>query len=90
MSIESEIACIACGTCVRYCPEQIAIPEYLGVYNESLSGQYASALTRYKEQLMLGGKPDNCVLCAKCERQCPQHLPIRKLLMDIKYHFVDE
>ena len=33
------------------------------------------------------GKASDCIKCGKCEAACPQHLPIRKLLEDVKKEF---
>ena len=30
-----------------------------------------------------------CIACGKCERSCPQHLPIRRLLRDVAKEFED-
>lgn len=34
-----------------------------------------------------GHKASDCVKCGRCEKACPQHLPIRQLLMDVVEEF---
>ena len=34
-----------------------------------------------------GCKASDCIKCGKCEKACPQHLPIRKLLADVAEAF---
>ncbi len=34
-----------------------------------------------------GRKASDCIKCGKCEKVCPQHLPIRKLLEDVAKEF---
>ena len=33
------------------------------------------------------GKASDCIGCGKCEKSCPQHLPIRQLLKDVVAQF---
>ena len=41
----------------------------------------------YDQMLASGGKASDCIKCGKCEKLCPQHLPIRKLLEDVAAEF---
>ena len=33
------------------------------------------------------GKASDCIQCGKCEKVCPQHLPIRELLKKVSESF---
>jgi predicted aldo/keto reductase-like oxidoreductase len=76
------VGCTACRYCMP-CPEGVAIPEILGLYNEYyMSGQSQETKTKYWEQITPETHSANCVNCAKCEEQCPQNLPIRKFMSE--------
>ena len=36
------------------------------------------------------GKASDCIECRKCEKSCPQHLPISKIMKDIATRFDKE
>jgi predicted aldo/keto reductase-like oxidoreductase len=74
------IGCTACRYCMP-CPNGVEIPTILGLYNEYyMSGQNDEIKNKYWEQITPETHSSNCVSCAKCEEQCPQHLPIRKFM----------
>ena len=86
----SMIPCTACHYCVldNDCPKKIQIPELFSCYNLKTTFHswnqdyyYNNILTRDH------GKASGCLKCGKCEKICPQHLPIRKLLEQVAQEF---
>ena len=82
------IPCTACRYCVSEseCPKNIAIPDYFSIYNNlkcfsQTQGMVASVY--YNNLTKTHGKASECIQCGKCEKHCPQHLPIRKYLKDV-------
>ena len=74
------IGCTACRYCMP-CPQGVAIPEILGLYNEYyMSGQNPEIKEKYWETITPETHSTNCVSCGVCEEQCPQELPIRKFM----------
>ncbi len=82
------IGCTACRYCMP-CPEGVAIPEILGLYNEYYqSGQNQEIKEKYWEQISDETHSKNCVNCGECEEQCPQTLPVRKFMGEASRMFV--
>ena len=81
------ISCTACKYCVDGCPANIAIPKLFACMNESNkwknwnSGYYYGIFTKDR------GKASDCIGCGACEDICPQKLPIRDLLKQVKEYF---
>lgn len=87
---KTAIACTACEYCTHGCPKNIAIPQYFALYNSIMrtSGSFSSQAVYYNNIALAGhGKASDCIGCGKCEQACPQHLPIRKYLGDVKDKF---
>lgn len=80
------IPCTACRYCVDDCPMKIAIPDCFAIYNNLKqfgARQGIVATTYYGNLIQTHGKASACLKCGKCEKHCPQHLPIRKYLEDV-------
>ena len=82
------IPCTACRYCTDGCPKHIDIPNLFSCMNskhvyKSWNDDYYYNNVYTKRN----GKASDCIKCGKCERSCPQHLPIRKLLENVAAEF---
>ena len=79
------IPCTACRYCVSEseCPKNIAIPDYFALYNDNKNFKGMVSSIYYNNLTLTHGKASECIGCGKCEKHCPQHLPIRKYLKDV-------
>ena len=81
------IPCTACRYCVAGCPQKISIPDLFSCMNTKELTHDWNADFYYGIYTEQGGKASSCIGCGKCEKICPQHLPIRKLLADVAKTF---
>lgn len=87
---QNAIPCTACRYCVAGCPKSIPIPDLFACHNSKKifhnwnSDYYYSVLTKNK------GRAGDCIKCGKCEKECPQHLPVRKYLAEVAEEFEKE
>ena len=86
INAKTKVGCTGCGYCTP-CPVGVDIPGVFAAYNRAFS---ESKITGFREYFMCttfrknATCASNCIGCGKCEKHCPQGLPIRKYLQDAK------
>jgi predicted aldo/keto reductase-like oxidoreductase len=83
LSRMADLYCTGCSYCMP-CPNEVNIPRIFRKYNEArVYGLWDMARTTYREWRPSAGKrADACVECGLCEEECPQHIPIRRQLVE--------
>lgn len=82
------IPCTACRYCTDGCPKQIAIPDLFALMNtKQLYHDWNADYYYHNVHTSPGRLASDCIKCGKCEKACPQHLPIRKLLENVAQEF---
>lgn len=74
--------CTGCRYC-QPCPRNVHIPDIFHAWDESLMFDRPETLKRSMARRQENKEdPSQCVACGKCEKACPQHLPIIELLKE--------
>ena len=81
------IPCTACRYCTDGCPKKISIPDLFACMNAKKIYHDWNTDYYYGLHTKNGGKASDCIGCGRCEKSCPQHLPIRELLKDVSAEF---
>ena len=82
------IECTACRYCTADCPKHISIPDLFACLNAKRVFHNWNTDYYYNNvYTTANGKASECVKCGRCEKACPQHLPIRELLRDVAAEF---
>jgi predicted aldo/keto reductase-like oxidoreductase len=84
------IACTGCSYCTEGCPKQIPIPNLFACMNDKRIWQNWNSDYYYGIHTKDKGKASDCIGCGKCEKICPQGLPIRELLKQVAEEFEKE
>lgn len=84
INAKMKVGCTGCGYCMP-CPKNVDIPGTFAAYNRRYQEGKFSGLKEYFMCTTLrtnSAAASNCVQCGKCEKHCPQHIPIRQKLQE--------
>ncbi|MDR0986590.1 MAG: aldo/keto reductase [Ruminococcus sp.] len=82
----NKINCTGCGYCMP-CPGGVNIPGCFASFNTSYSHGRVAGIRSYFMSTSLINNPQiasKCMKCGKCEKVCPQKLPIMSNLTEVK------
>ena len=82
--LKEKVGCTGCGYCMP-CPHGVDIPTTFRCYNTMFSESKPSGRFQYAQSVSFTREPafaTQCVGCGKCEKHCPQGIPIRQMLKE--------
>lgn len=82
-----KVPCTGCNYCMP-CPQNIDIPGCFASYNASYAISRSTGIQQYivntKAMSKSPAGASDCIKCGKCEKHCPQNIPIRDSLEAVK------
>ena len=81
---KEKVGCTGCRYCMP-CPKGVDIPGNFFYYNMMYMDKKSSARFEFAQVMGMRKEPGfatACIQCGKCEKHCPQHLPIREKLQE--------
>lgn len=82
-----KVNCTNCKYCMP-CPFGVDIPSCFRMLNEASMFENIEGYKKmYEGSLKMENRADVCKKCGKCEKACPQHIEIRKMLDEVKETF---
>ncbi len=79
-----KVGCTGCGYCMP-CPKGVDIPGTFRCYNAMYIDSKGAGRWEYVQTVGLRKEPafaTQCIQCGKCEKRCPQSIPIREKLKE--------
>ena len=79
-----KVGCTGCGYCMP-CPKGVDIPTAFHCYNMLYAEKRSSGKKEYLRATAMRREPTSaslCIRCGRCERLCPQSIPIRQMLTE--------
>ena len=81
---KEKVGCTGCRYCMP-CPQGVDIPGAFRCYNAMYAESKRAGRFQYAQTVGLTEKPafpSQCIECGKCEKHCPQNIPIREKLKE--------
>ena len=79
-----KVGCTGCRYCMP-CPKGVDIPGTFAAYNTMYIESKQQGRAQYMQTVALTKEPafaSQCVECGRCEKHCPQEIPIREKLKE--------
>ncbi|MDO4323554.1 MAG: aldo/keto reductase [Lachnospiraceae bacterium] len=79
-----KVGCTGCGYCMP-CPNKVDIPMAFHCYNVKYTEGRKSGMWEYLQSTAMRRETSSasqCIRCGKCEKHCPQGIPIREKLQE--------
>ena len=84
INAREKIGCTGCRYCMP-CPKNVDIPGIFRCWNAMYTESKRGGRSQYVQTVALTREPSfasQCIGCGKCEKHCPQSLPIREKLKE--------
>ena len=81
---KEKVGCTGCRYCMP-CPKGVDIPGIFASYNTMYTESKFSGRAQYFQAVALAAEPSfasQCIKCGKCEKHCPQGIPIREKIQE--------